>query len=295
MNGFFKKILLFFLVFQILCGIIAAQTVPETLPPLASKEVPIDMLIDFGSITDILISIFSTFLGEYYGLLIGIFVAYLCMGYIQGLAEGYNDRIRARKYEAQREKRIFERVIDKARVRELDRRMREFEREREAVKRYARAYSEQKVDDIIRDMNHDYSGETDVEYGLGEKYEGPIPRYDEVYGWHFEVSDISFRGREPFEYSGKFASATYEDGKGEEHEEIYYYGGRGTTYWKADGSEESGDLGSDVTFSHKDESIMDKYDRNEIDKRNRQERGRFYRGVGNEYAVDVEFNSKSGY
>jgi len=77
-----KRILLLLILFCALTGIALAQ--PETEP----ETVQVDSLIDFGVGIDLLKTLIATFLGRYYGLLIGVFLAFLIFNYIKGVSEG---------------------------------------------------------------------------------------------------------------------------------------------------------------------------------------------------------------
>jgi hypothetical protein len=217
MNGFFKKILLFFLVFQILCGIIIAQSAPDSLPPLAPKEVQVDMLIDFSGMIDVLWEIFTSFLAEYYGLLIGIFVAYLFMGYIQGIAEGYNERIR--------QKRILLQSEQKSAVK---RRENERERDRKFLSRYLGDSSS--VDRVLHDIEGDNWKDAvtlhrkEVELCVAPSDPGDLPIDDvSVIDYEFYVDkDDNVVKRASQEYGTRFTTYWTKEGYEEGSESIKY-------------------------------------------------------------------------
>jgi hypothetical protein len=98
-----KRILLFLLLFCFIVSGVFAQPVPEVPPPIQPQDVQLESLVDFGGIFDILLDLFVGFLVNYYGLLFGIFVAYLIYGYIRGVFEGRKERLRRERVERKRQ------------------------------------------------------------------------------------------------------------------------------------------------------------------------------------------------
>jgi hypothetical protein len=90
-----KRILLFFVLFFILCVPLSAQPVPEI------TGIRVDPLVNFDNVFDMLKDIAVELLSQYYGLLLVIFVTFLIFNYIQGILEG-------KKVEAKREKQLRE-------------------------------------------------------------------------------------------------------------------------------------------------------------------------------------------
>jgi hypothetical protein len=123
-DNFMKRILLFLLLICYFSGYwVFGQPSPELPPPIVPNEVQFDMLIDVDGIFDILLEVLSGFFAEYYGLLIGFFVAYFFWGYIQGMLESKKERLLRKQAERKvEEKRLLQ--------------------ERELISRYAKVDSE---------------------------------------------------------------------------------------------------------------------------------------------------------
>jgi hypothetical protein len=162
-------------------------------------------LVDFSGISDVLYDVFVSFFVQYYGFLIGLFVVSLFLSYIQGVMEGKQERLRR--------VRAVQKEINRA---ENKRSL----REREMVKKYAH------VDD---------EGVARIQWRMrqGVEYDG------KELGLMPEDSYYRSQIRNVFRFSGRVDRIEYDDGIFPEVATAET-GGRGTTYWKADGTEEQG-------------------------------------------------------
>jgi hypothetical protein len=200
-------ILSFLLLFYLLCNAVLAQLVPEVPPPIVPEEVGVNELVDFSGIFDTLLEVFASFFVQYYGYLIGLFIASLFWAYIQGVLEGKKERL-LRKQAVQKE---INRAEDKRSL-----------RERELIKKYAH------VDD---------EGVARIQWRMrqGVEYDG------KELGLMPEDSYYRSQIRNVFRFSGRVDRIEYDDGIFPEVATAET-GGRGTTYWRADGTEEQGKI-----------------------------------------------------
>jgi hypothetical protein len=212
-------ILLFLLLFYLLCNTVFSQESNEVQQEL--NDVQVDMLVDFSGISNMLLQVFARFLADYYIILIGVFVAYLFLGYIQGVLEGKKERL-LRKQAVQKEINKAEDKRERAERRRLDKFL---ERESELIRKYTHA-----SDERIAGIQWEMRAEQEVKDNEQELRLSP---YDQ---W-----DTSVRRSDVFRFSGKVAFQEYDVGLYSDRES-YTYGGRGTTYFREDGTEESGGL-----------------------------------------------------
>jgi hypothetical protein len=203
-------ILLFLLLFYLLCNAVFAQVEPEV--------VEVNELVDLSGIKGILYDIFVSFFTQYYGLIIGFFVVYLFMCYIQGVLEG-------RRMRAERKRRETVYLKDKCERAERRRLDKFLERERELIRKYAHA-----SDGRIAGIQWEMRAEQDVKDNEQELRLSP-----------YDPWDTSVRRSDVFRFSGKVTFQEYDVGLYSDRES-YTYGGRGTTYFREDGTEESGGL-----------------------------------------------------
>jgi hypothetical protein len=206
-------ILLFLLLFYLLCNAVFAQLVPEVPPPIVPEEVGVNELVDFSGMFDTLLEVFASFFVQYYGYLIGLFIAFLFWGYIQGILERKKERLLREQAEQQavrveQENRL--RMVKRAEDKRLS-------RERELIRKYTHA-SDEKIERIQWAMHQETKGD-DKELRLAPR--DPSLLVD----------------KDVFRYSGKVVSEEYNVGLCREREN-YEYGGRGATYFRADGSQE---------------------------------------------------------
>jgi hypothetical protein len=227
-------ILLFLLLFYLLCNTVFSQE---------PGEVQMDMLIDLEGIFDILLEVFTGFLTEYYYLLIGFFLVYAFWSYIQGILEGKKERLRREQ---------AERAVQENRL-QMDKRAEEkrLSRERELIRKYIHA-SDDEIERIQWAMRQEVKGD-DGDLRLA-------PR---------DFDDLPV-DRDVFRYSGKVDMIEYNDGL---DREIYEYGGRGTTYFRVNGSQEGSESLFDDTVTIGESSTV-------IIRNNK--RSRFRRGMEDE-------------
>jgi hypothetical protein len=174
-------ILSFLLLFYLLCNAVLAQLVPEVPPPIVPETTGVDMLVDFGGIFNTLLEVFTGFLADYYGLLIGIFVAYLLWGYVQGIFESKKERLLREQAEQQAERveqenrlRMVKKVEDKRLF-----------RERELIRRYAGVDEEQALRMQNEMYRYESKGSNEKELGLA-----PLEDDNEVYSNNVSRADI---------------------------------------------------------------------------------------------------------
>jgi hypothetical protein len=140
----------------------------------------------------------------------------LLLSYIQGVLEG--KRMRAER--KRRETVYLKDKRERAEIRRLDKFL---ERERELIRKYTHA-SDERIAGIQWEMRAEQEAKDNEQ-------ELRLSPYDQ---W-----DTSVRRSDVFCFSGKVAFQEYDVGLYRDRES-YTYGGRGTTYFREDGTEESG-------------------------------------------------------
>jgi hypothetical protein len=210
-----KRILLLIIFFCVLSeSVLAAPGTPE--------RIIVAPLFNFDTIFDVLRNVLVQLFFQYYHLVLGFIFISLILTYFQGMIEGRKmrqDRVR-REQEYQANQRL------RAKTRAIEKRL---ARERELISRYARV--DEEIARRIQSEMHQDVREEEPELCLGPRDPDDLSVDNEIFG-----------------YSGRIKSQEYDVGLYGDRES-WDYGGRGTTYWREDGTEEGSESLFDDTVT----------------------------------------------
>jgi hypothetical protein len=227
-DNIMKRILLFLLLFCCFLGSMALAVEPDKPPKLIVAP-----LVNFDQIFVMLLQILLRLFFQYYHLLIGIAAVVILLYYFQSILED-------KRMEEERERRELAYRRDYRERSEMRRLEKSLERERDLIRKYIFG-SENDVDRVQWEM-HQEAGEEDEELRLA-----PHELDDNAV-----IHDVSGEGL----FAGRVESQEYYDKDLGPDVSKWEYGGRGTTYWRADGSEEGRDLLFDDTVTTGESSTV---------------------------------------